>query len=903
MSAQCKYRIGIWNANGLNQHLQELKVFLLNQNIDIMLVSESHITDKHHIKIHKYKTYYTKHPKEGKAHGGTALIIRENIKHHEAGKYEKENIQATSIVLEDNSGDLTVSAIYCPPKHNSKKQDYVDFFNTLGNRFIVGGDYNAKHHQWGSRLITTKGRELLKAIHTNNLEIISTCEPTYWPTDTEKTPDIIDFCITKGIDIKKTKTESCLDLSSDHTPIIVNILTQVKNKEKRPSLFSNRTDWNAFREELDKMIELQIPLKTENELEYAANALIVNIQQAAWRSTPDAYISEIKESVPSIIKQKVAEKRKLKKRWQVTRYPTDKSNLNRATRELKETMAEMENQKFQNYLENLTATQATDYSLWKATRNMKRPQLSIPPIKDDNNKWARSDSEKANLFAKHLSSIFQPHPSEIPNDEEDKIKEYLEAPFQMDLPIKNFKTKEIKRVITREINPRKAPGFDLITGRVLQESTKKCFKAITQIFNAIIRLNHFPNQWKVAQIVMILKPGKKSDDVKSYRPISLLPILSKVFEKLLLERLKPIIEQRGLIPNHQFGFRNRHGTIEQVHRIVKEINRDLENKRLCSAAFLDISQAFDKVWHDGLFYKLKKNLPHHFYSLLRSYLSNRHFLVKHQNDYTELHTINAGVPQGSVLGPVLYLLYTHDLPTTRLTTTATFADDTAFLASHIDPSSASRNLQICLTKVQYWLKKWRIKVNETKSVHVTFTLKRDTCPPVKLNNCQLPQSEEAKYLGIHLDRRLTWRNHIFAKRKQLGLKLRQMYWIIGRKSKLSIESKILLYKTILKPIWTYGIQLWGSAANSNLEILQRFQNKVLRMIVDAPSFVPNSVIHHDIPLPTIQVEIEKYSMKYRQRLSDHPNPLATTLFTNNEIEMRRLKRYTPEDLTHRFRTK
>src|SRR5204863_76548 len=116
-----------------------------------------------------------------------------------------------------------------------------------------------------------------------------------------------------------------------------------------------------------------------------------------------------------------------------------------------------------------------------------------------------------------------------------------------------------------------------------------------------------------------------------------------------------------------------------------------------------------------------------------------------------------------LLGPVLYTVYTSDQPISRHTTTATYADDTASLASHDDPVMASTNLQNHLDKLQLWFKKWRIKVNESKSVHVTFTMRRETCPPVFLNNQPLPQSENAKYLGMHLDRRLTWQKHIFTK--------------------------------------------------------------------------------------------------------------------------------------------
>jgi len=151
------------------------------------------------------------------------------------------------------------------------------------------------------------------------------------------------------------------------------------------------------------------------------------------------------------------------------------------------------------------------------------------------------------------------------------------------------------------------------------------------------------------------------------------------------------------------------------------------------------------------------------------------FRTKYREAYLSLRPVLAGVPQGSVLGPLLYLIYTVELPTLANSTTATFADDTAVQTVHEDPAVATHRLQLQLNKVQSWLKQWRMTANEAKSVHVTFTPNKLTCPPVKLNNEQLPQADEVKYLGIHLDRRLTWRKHIITKRKQLDLKLRNLY--------------------------------------------------------------------------------------------------------------------------------
>jgi hypothetical protein len=164
-----------------------------------------------------------------------------------------------------------------------------------------------------------------------------------------------------------------------------------------------------------------------------------------------------------------------------------------------------------------------------------------------------------------------------------------------------------------------------------------------------------------------------------------------------------------------------------------------------------------------------------------------------------------------------------------------------------------------------------MKANEIKSIHVNFTLKRLTCPYVQQNSTYLVQPADVKYLSIHLDRRLTCRKHITTNRKQLDLQLRKLYWILGRKSHLSLENKLLVYKGILKHIWTYGVQLWGTASNSNIDILERFQSKDLRIITDAPWYVPNTVIRRDLRFLPVRQEVKDYSITYRHRLDNHPN--------------------------------
>ncbi|CAH2231394.1 jg27705 [Pararge aegeria aegeria] len=293
------------------------------------------------------------------------------------------------------------------------------------------------------------------------------------------------------------------------------------------------------------------------------------------------------------------------------------------------------------------------------------------------------------------------------------------------MPLKLVTPKELIRTI-RNLENKKAPGFDLITGEILKHLPMKTIVFLTMLFNAIMRVQYYPIIWKISHICMIPKPGKVPTEPSSYRPISLLPIISKVFEKILLNRMKPILIESHIMPDHQFGFREQHSTVEQGHRVAHKIRETLERKEYCSAVFLDIQQAFDRVWHEGLLYKLKTLLPNSLYMILKSYLSGRKYQVKFEDELSNIYNIKASVPQGSVLGPILYSIYTADLPSTSEVETATYADDTACLASDIYPDRASQKLQIHLDKIDQWLSKWRIKYSASKSKHITFTLHKDT---------------------------------------------------------------------------------------------------------------------------------------------------------------------------------
>ena len=253
-----------------------------------------------------------------------------------------------------------------------------------------------------------KGRELFKAMTKMKLSHISPGSPTYWPSDLNKIPDVIDFCVTKGVANHSVTAESCLDLSSDHSPIILTLANQFEPTASKPFLHNTKTDWFQFRDLVENGINVNIPLRNLDDIECAIEDFNFIVQNAAWNSSPNITIKAIQKS----------NQRKIRKLWQTTRDPNVKKLLNRASKDLKSMLQQIENDEMASYLQNLSATKATDYSLWKATKNICKQTPHSSAIKKDNGNWAKSDAEKAETFANHLSDVFKPFPRNMTQEEE-----------------------------------------------------------------------------------------------------------------------------------------------------------------------------------------------------------------------------------------------------------------------------------------------------------------------------------------------------------------------------------------------------------------------------------------------------------------------------------------------------
>ena len=279
-----------------------------------------------------------------------------------------------------------------------------DFLQSLGNRFIVGATGTLNTHCGGSRLTTSKGRNLWRTMSDSNYDYISNGAPRYWPTDPLNLPDLLDFFVSQALHRNKHLIHSNFDLSSDHTPVIVSLSAAAINKSPPPKLTTRNTNWNTFQNYLEENTNLNVRLKSPTDLDKAVYSFSTLVQKAAWLSTPPTeQRAPVTPNRPLHIRQLVAAKRRARRVWQRTRHANDQHQYNGLSRRLKSALLELHNSSFEHYITHLSPT---DNTLWKATKRFKCPQAPVPPIRKPNNEWVLSDRQSQRLHYS-LSRCFQ----------------------------------------------------------------------------------------------------------------------------------------------------------------------------------------------------------------------------------------------------------------------------------------------------------------------------------------------------------------------------------------------------------------------------------------------------------------------------------------------------------------
>ena len=353
-------------------------------------------------------------------------------------------------------------------------------------------------------------------------------KPTFYPADGIKEPDVTDdvpdFFVFNNLSL--TNKTVCDVLNSkkgvrpkDHVPVVLSIYATPVLTKRPPCLFSAQTDWEKFRTTLTNRIDNSTTINDQKSLDFEAERLTSLIQEAAKISTPVARNNGCfysKFTFRAEILRLVDRKKGAARRKKSSLFPADKVRYNQLNKAVTKRINEFRNAQFEKFIRDLSAKEINDYSLWKATKSLKRPFHTSFPILQSNGEWANNSQEKANTIAAHLESVFQPNPCTDPEREREILNEVNDIQFLPDEKIKKINFEDILNEIKYKTKIKKCPGFDLISGVVLKQLPEAAIRKLTTIFNAVLTLKYVPLQWKKAEVIVLLKSGKPPSAPSSY---------------------------------------------------------------------------------------------------------------------------------------------------------------------------------------------------------------------------------------------------------------------------------------------------------------------------------------------------------------------------------------------------
>ncbi len=409
--------------------------------------------------------------------------------------------------------------------------------------------------------------------------------------------------------------------------------------------------------------------------------------------------------------------------------------------------------------------------------------------------------------------------------------DYISTKVNHSLFLYAVDSSEILQLISN-LELRKACGYDLISNRIIKATSYVAASHLTRLFNNCINQGIFPDIYKLAQVIPLYKGGDK-ENLNSYRPISLLPALGKLLEKIVSSRTVSFFEENDLFSPYQFGFRAKFSTEYTVLDIYEKLLQNLDGGFNTCAIFLDLAKAFDSVSHNILLRKLEKyGIRGNVLKFFASYLHSRKQFVKLNNVSSDIAHLEFGVPQGSILGPLLFLIYINDLPSASSFYIRLFADDTFLCAQNENISLLESETNAELVKVYEWLLSNKLTLNISKSKYMIVTNKKLTGSiTVQINGQQLEECQTYKYLGVYIDKNISWKTHT----EHVCTKLSRACGALA-KTRHYVSEDVLksIYYALLNSYIRYGLTTWGNASYDTLQPLRVLTNRAVRIMSFAP---------------------------------------------------------------------
>ena len=836
--------------------LRRIKTSLANE-FDIIALSETFLsstTPDSKLELPGFNSIIRRDRTTG-AGGGVAFYASRCLVTKRREDIENQHVELLWVEVRLHNNKFLFGVVYRPPNAPVSFWDYfqdsLDKAKNSGiDKVVIMGDLNADPN-------TNHGRKLIDFCSTNSLAI-----HVKVPTRiTETSSSCLDQIISNIPNFITTINVSPPLANCDHSVVSATLLFRRKKSPCYTRFVWNydKANFDIFREKL-------------NQCDWGPcfDSDDIDSQCSVWS---DTFLNVARDCIPN---------------KNVTIRPDDAPWYTNALRALK------------NKVERIHRRAKKQPSLWPYFRQLRNKYVDDLRLSEQNY-YKRLDDSVNNVHHRKKSwwhtvkSFMNKHqPTDIPailhdnltytdNDAKAQILNdvFLRSSFVDDtnfsMPTHNEDTQTHANVLSsisinsdevlyilQSLDTTKASGPDGISARLLKEAAPAISESLTRIFNNSLLKGSFPSEWKKANVVPILKKGSPND-CNNYRPISLLSCVAKVFERVIFKHVFNFFRDNHVVSDCQSGFIPCDNTINQLLFLYHHFCEAVDLQKEVRIIFCDISKAFDRVYHPGLLHKLEKvGITGPLLIWFQDYLRDRHQRVVIQGGTSSWGRVEAGVPQGSVLGPLLFLIYINDIVNVVRSPIRLFADDTTLFITVDDPAVASASLNSDLQEVERWSQQWLVVFNPFKTKSMIISRKRipRTHPDITFMNQTLQNDSEHKHLGLILRSDLRWSSHISEIRNKSMKMVNILKHLQMRLSRRSLE---ILYLSFIRPIMEYGSVVWDGCTSSESDELESVQLAAARVITGAIRGTRHELIYEESGLEKLSKrrEISKLTVFYK----------------------------------------
>ena len=815
------------NVQSLRPKLDIIEIEL--QSYDILIFSETWLSpdvSNDNLSITNFNPPF-RCDRVGRPGGGVAIYVRDGITATERPDLSVNGVEAIWIEIQLSRKKLLVGGFYRPPNSNNNHWNLMEHsfdqaFNQTVADILIAGDFNINQTMPSNKL-----SNLIKSYNAHQL----INNPTHF---TENSNSIIDVFIVKhahNVISSFVSDPITTALTRYHCPIacVLKFTKPKTSNYKRHVWLYDRGDYNEFRNKLQS-INWENTLNSNN-IDQTASTISDTIISAASQTIPNKQVTIRPDDIPWInntIRKQMNTRNKIHKRAKQQNTEAAWSNFRKSRNKVTYSIRKAKETYEIKLINQINTSNISSKTWFKLVKNITNKQTkSIIPTLIVNKTTASTDQEKTEMLNNYFCQQ-----STLPDEKYQPLPNLPNA--NSVLPELTISPQDVKDAIT-SVDPSKACGPDLVGPRLIREGAPVLAAPLSVYFTNLLHRSVFPSAWKLANVTPIFKKGDPSN-AANYRPISLLSCLGKLMERCVHKALYNYFVSNNLLSPLQSGFIKGDSTINQLTFLYNDVCKALDEGKEVRSVFCDISKAFDRVWHRGLLHKLSAlGISGSLLRWFSSYLSSRQQRVLYAGSSSSWSSINAGVPQGSILGPLLFLVYINDITTDINANIRLFADDTSLYIVVDHPDTASTVLNRDLQTVYSWSQTWLVSFNPVKSKSMLFSrkIKKPVHPQLHMNNIAIEHVESHKHLGITLSSDAKWTQHISL---MLGKAWKRIGLLRSLKHHLNRPCLEKMYMSFIRPLLEYGDILWDNCTNQQKSDIESVQNEAARIVSGATKY-------------------------------------------------------------------